>query len=107
MDIIEYDARSGGSYRYTHRDTDGTEYGFRGVFHTVTAPELIIMTFEFDGAPGEVSLESAVLDDLGGRTRLRTHTVFGSVQARDAALAAGMEHGARESMERLAEVLAA
>ena len=33
MTIDQYDARHGGSYRYVHHDTDGTSYGFRGVFH--------------------------------------------------------------------------
>ena len=48
------------------------------------------------------------LTDLGdGRTRLHTHSVFPSVEALEGALATGMEWGARESMDRLAELLAA
>jgi len=104
MRVAEYDARPGGRYRYTHRDLDGDEHGFRGVFHTVTAAELVIRTFEYDGMPGQVSLESMSFEDLDGRTRVRTHTVFPSVEARDAMLDSGMEHGIRDSMDRLAEV---
>ncbi|ASO21739.1 uncharacterized protein YndB with AHSA1/START domain/dihydrofolate reductase [Actinoalloteichus hoggarensis] len=103
--VEEYDARPAGAYRYVHRDTTGQEYAFRGVFHTVTANTRIVKTFEFDGAPGQVSLETTELEDLGGRTRLRTRSVFPSVQARDAAIEAGMEHGVRDSMDRLAEAL--
>jgi uncharacterized protein YndB with AHSA1/START domain len=103
--VVEYDARPGGRYHYVHRDAEGNEYGFRGVFHTVTDGELIIQTFEFEGAPGQVSLESMTLEDLGGRTPLRTHAVFPSVEARDAAIASGMEHGIRDSMDRLAETI--
>jgi uncharacterized protein YndB with AHSA1/START domain len=106
MHVIEYDARAGGRYRYVHTAPDGAEYAFRGVFHTVTEP-LIIQTFEFEGAPGAVSLESTALEDVGGRTRMRHSAVFPSVAARDQALAAGMERGINDSMDRLADLLAA
>ena len=75
MRIIEFDARTGGSYRYVHTDTDGEQYPFRGVFHTVSEA-LIIQTFEFEDIPGAVSLETRILDDLGDRTRLRQNAVF-------------------------------
>jgi uncharacterized protein YndB with AHSA1/START domain len=64
-----------------------------------------IQTFEFEGAPGSVSLETRTLDDIGGRTRMHQNAVFPSVAARDQALAAGMEHGINDSMDRLAELL--
>ena len=104
MEIVEYDVRPGGSYRYIHRRT-GEEYAFRGVFHTVTANECVVQTFEFEGAPGQVSLETATYEDLGGRTRLRTHSVFPSVEARDAILASGMERGVVDSYDKLSELL--
>lgn len=107
MDLVEYDARPGGTYRYVHRDADGGEYGFHGVFHAVVKDELVIQTFEFDGAPNQVSLETMTLEDLGGRTRLHTHSVFPSVEGRDAAFASGMEHGIRDSMDRLEELISA
>jgi uncharacterized protein YndB with AHSA1/START domain len=104
-ELIEYDLSPGGHYRYIQRDANG-EYGFRGVFHTVVHNERIIQTFEFDGAPDQVSLESLTLEDLDGRTRVHTHAVFSSVESRDTAIASGMEHGIRDSMERLDEILA-
>jgi uncharacterized protein YndB with AHSA1/START domain len=104
--LDEFDARPGGSYRYVNIDSDGNEYRFRGVFHTVAKDELIIQTFEFEGAPGQVCLESMTFEDLDGRTRVRTHSVFPSVAARDAMVASGMEHGVNDSMNRLDELLA-
>ena len=104
MSVVELDAREGGRYRYVHTAADGAQHSFRGVFHTVAEP-LIIQTFEYEGAPGSVSLETRTLDDLGGRTRMRQNAVFPSVAARDEALAAGMEHGINDSMDRLAELL--
>lgn len=106
-ELTEWDARSGGGYRFTQRDAGGGEYRFHGVFHTV-APELIVRTFEFAGAPGEVSLERTAFEDLGGgRTRLRTRSVFPSVQTRDAMHAAGMERGVIDSMDRIEELFGA
>ena len=105
MIIDEYDVRDGGRWRYIHRDTDGTEYGFHGVFHGTPRPEGMVQTFEFEGAPGHVSLDSVVLEDLGGRTRVRGRSVHQSVEARDATVKGGMEGGLREGFDRLEEVL--
>jgi len=37
--------RDGGTWRYVHRDEDGTEYGFHGVFHGRPSLEGIVQTF--------------------------------------------------------------
>ena len=100
-----YDARSGGSYRYVHRDDDGTEYGFHGVFHEVRPHERIVQTFTFDGFPDGVSLETTVFEDLGGRTRVTGKSLMDSIEARDSMLKSGMERGVREGHERLDELL--
>ena len=104
MEIVEFDARSGGRYDYIHRDSRG-EYRFRGVYHTVS-PDRIIQTFEYLGAPGEVTLDSMSLAEISGGTRMVTRSVFPSVSARDAALESGMSRGITESFERLDKVLA-
>jgi uncharacterized protein YndB with AHSA1/START domain len=105
MEIFEYDVRSGGSYRYAHR-ADRGEFFFRGVFHSVEDGTRIVQTFEFEGAPGEVSLDTATFTDLGdGRTRMHGHSVFPSVEARDAAVASGMSVGITQSYERLDTLL--
>ncbi|HJW74687.1 MAG TPA: SRPBCC family protein [Thermoleophilia bacterium] len=106
MTIDRLEPRDGGTWRYTHRDTDGTEYGFHGVYHGTPSPEGIVQTFEFEGAPGHVSLDSLVLEERDGRTLLRGHSVFQSVEDRDAMIQSGMETGVNESMDRLAELVA-
>ena len=107
MRIDEYDIVRGGSYRYTHVDEDGTEYGFWGVVHDARSPELITQTFGFDGAPDDATFDKMTLEDLGdGRTRLRIVSVMHDVSARDAFLASGMEGGMNEGYERLDELLA-
>jgi len=107
MVIEEYDVRTGGSWAYAH--TAGDEaYGFRGVFHDVTPGESITQTFEFAGAPGHVSLETATFSDLGdNRSRVSIHSVYQSIEARDAMVDSGMEGGMTEGFERLDEVLSA
>jgi uncharacterized protein YndB with AHSA1/START domain len=107
MRMDHWDIRRGGSYAYTHVDTDGTEYGFWGAVHDARPNELISQTFGFAGAPDDPSFDKAVFEDLGnGRTRLRVTSVVHDVATRDAFLSSGMEGGMNESYERLDELLA-
>ena len=99
---------SGGRWRFIQKDKDGNEYAFHGVNHDVTAPEHIIGTFEFEGLPesGHVILETTKFEALpGGRTRVRTQSVYQSVEDRDGMVADGMEHGVVDGFERLDEIL--
>jgi uncharacterized protein YndB with AHSA1/START domain len=106
MSIDHYDFRTGGSYRYTHTAPDGSAYVFSGVFHTVRENDFAIQTFEFDGYPDVVSLDSMTFVDLGGgRSRLIGHAVYPSVEARDGMAQSGMEGGMSEGYDRLEEVL--
>ncbi len=105
MRIDRYDARSGGSYRYVHRESDGSEYGFHGVFHEVRPGRRIVQTFTYEGYPDGVSLETTVFEDLGGRTRVTGKSLMDSIEVRDSMLRSGMDHGVREGHERLDELL--
>ncbi|MET0725204.1 MAG: SRPBCC family protein [Leifsonia sp.] len=106
MEIEEYDFRTGGRYRYIHGRGD-EKYGFNGVFHVVRENEFAVQTFEFEGYPDVVALDSMRFIDLGdGRTRLEGHSVYPTQEARDGMVASGMEHGMREGYERLEELLA-
>lgn len=106
MTIDGYEVRNGGTWRYVHADADGNTYGFHGVFHGDPSPDAIVQTFEFEGAPGHVCLETATLTERDGKTLMRTVSVFQSVEDRDAMIASGMERGVHNSHERLAELLA-
>ena len=106
MRVEHFDCRTGGSYRYVHA-RDGEEFRFRGCFHEVRPPELIVQTFTFEGMPDGVALEKLMFEDLGdGRTRLTATSLVDSFEDRDAFVASGMEVGVREGYERLDEVLA-
>jgi uncharacterized protein YndB with AHSA1/START domain len=106
MKVKRWDVRDGGAWRFTHRDAEGNEYGFHGVFHGTPSPDGIVQTFEFEGAPGHVSLESLKLEERNGRTVVHTHSVYQSLEARDAMLQSGMADGMNEGYDRLDELLA-
>jgi len=103
--IDKFDSRSGGEWRVVQRGADGSEHGFRGVNHEVVPNERICATFEYEGVPGHVALQTATFEPQGNKTKLVAHMVFQSVMDRDGMVASGMRDGADESMERLAELL--
>jgi uncharacterized protein YndB with AHSA1/START domain len=101
----EIDFRVGGKWRIVHRGPDGEEYAFRGEYREIVPPESITWTFEFEGWPGQVSVETMRLEEHDGKTTFTATSVFETVEARDGMLNSGMEEGASESMERLDEYL--
>jgi uncharacterized protein YndB with AHSA1/START domain len=106
-EIDTLDAQAGGRWRFVQRDPEGNVHAFRGVFHEVSAPNRIVQTFEYEGMPGHVSLDTATFEDHGGQTRVVAQSVFQSLEARDGMAASGMEIGINEGYERMNELLAA
>lgn len=106
MIVERYEVRDGGVYRYVHRGADGVEHGFRGVFHGTPSLGGITQTFEYEGWPGHVSLETLHFDPIEGGTRLHIRSVYQSVEDRDGMVSSGMEDGVREGYERLDELVA-
>jgi uncharacterized protein YndB with AHSA1/START domain len=106
MHIDYFEVRDGGRWRYIHRDPAGHAFGFHGVFHGTPSPDGIVQTFEYEGMPGHVALQTITFEEHDGRTRLRQQMVFQSVAARDSLLQSGLEEGVNVGMERLEELLA-
>jgi uncharacterized protein YndB with AHSA1/START domain len=106
MAVDRLENRDGGTWRFIHKDPGGNEHGFHGVFHGTPSPDTIVRTFEYEGFPGHVALETLTLEEQGGRTLMRANAVYQSVEDRDGHLQSGMEGGANESMDRLEELLA-
>lgn len=107
MVSCEMDFRVGGRYRYVLRKANGREYAFRGEFLEIVPPDRLVQTFEFEGMPGEVSVETLTFEEHDGRTTLRSTNRSSSIEARDAMLQSGMEKGAAETYDRLEELLRA
>jgi len=107
MTIERNELRDGGRWRFIHSDADGVEAAFHGVFHGEPSLEGgVTRTFEFEGYPGHVSLETLTLEERDGKTVSRAISVFQSVEDRDGMIASGMESGVNEGMEKLDELLA-
>jgi uncharacterized protein YndB with AHSA1/START domain len=105
MVIDEYDVRDGGRWRYVHRADDGAEYAFHGVFHGPQGVDGMLQTFEFEGAPGHVSLDQLTFAPNGARTIVHIHSVYQSVEARDATVRGGMAAGLDQGFARLDDLI--
>jgi uncharacterized protein YndB with AHSA1/START domain len=101
----EIDFRPGGGWRIVHRGPEGEEHGFHGEFREILRPERIVWTFEYDGMPGHISVETLTLEELDGKTKVTARSVHDTVEDRDGMLESGMESGAAESYDRLDEYL--
>lgn len=105
--VDQMEVKAGGLWRYIQRDQQGNEFAFHGVYHSILAPDRVVDTFEFEGMPGHVLLETMTLEaQAEGKTLLTVSSVFQSVADRDGMLSSGMELGANESYDRLDELLA-
>lgn len=104
VELLE--TRPGGRWRFVVRDPLGGENVCSGVVREVVVPELLVWTFEWEGNPGHVSIDTATFEDLGDRTRVDSLSLFHTRTERDALLAAGMEIGLNEAYARLDELLA-
>ena len=104
--IDKFEFEVGGAWRFVERGADGEEHAFRGTYREIVPQERIVHTFEWEGMPGHVLVETATFEDLGEQTRVRTNSLFHTTEERDGMLNSGMEKGLKESHERLAELLA-
>ena len=96
----------GGHWRFVEHGPKACN-GFEGRFREVTPPERMVQTFEWDGMPGHVIVETMTLEDLGdGRTKVVTVSLFHTTEERDGMLQSGMEEGMNESYAALDKVLA-
>ena len=101
------DVRRGGEWRFVARNNeDGTEYGFRGVYHDVNPGQSLVSTFEFEhGGPGYLQFVTETFEENDGRTRYTQVSLFQSIEDRDGWIPTEMDKGIRESMAMLADLL--
>jgi uncharacterized protein YndB with AHSA1/START domain len=107
IEVSMYEFRPGGAWRFVEHSADGQQNGFRGEIREIVPPERIVQTFEWEGLPGHISVDTLVLEpiDQGRKTRVTVTSLFDSVEDRDGMLQSGMEVGASESYDRLAEYM--
>jgi uncharacterized protein YndB with AHSA1/START domain len=104
--VDKMDVRPGGDWRFvTVSSNDGEEHAFRGTFREVEPPERLVWTFEWEGMPGYVSVETTTFEDLGEQTKVISRSLFHTTEERDGMIESGMEKGLNESYEQLDELL--
>lgn len=100
------EVKRGGHWRFVEHTPEGVE-GFEGRYREVTPPERVVQTFEWDGMPGHVVVETVTLEDLGeGRTKVVNVSLFHTTEERDGMLSSGMEEGLNQSYAALDRLLA-
>jgi uncharacterized protein YndB with AHSA1/START domain len=104
MPVCEIDLRPGGEWHFVWRRTDGTEMEMRGEYREVAPPERLISTESWGGDWPE-TLNTLILTEEDGKTTMTQTVLYPSREARDAALGTGMQDGASQSFDRLAEHL--
>ena len=102
--IIDFEARHGGKWGFLHKDAEGNEWEFRGVFHGDPSVNGIVRTFAFQMFPNDVCLESLTFSEENAKTTLNQVSVFLSQESRDG-MAESMESGVLEGFARLDDLL--
>ncbi len=103
--VEKMEMRKGGLWRFVQHGPDGGEYAFNGVYHECLSPERLVYTFEWEGMPGHVLLETVKFEEYEGKTKMAVTSVFQTVEDRDWMLKSGMEEGSVETWDRFAELL--
>jgi uncharacterized protein YndB with AHSA1/START domain len=107
LPFCEIDLRPGGKWRYGMRSPEGQEMWMGGTYQEIVRPELLVTTEIFDDWPDNEALNRLTLEEQDGKTTMTARCLYESVEVRDGVLSSGMEHGAGETMDRLAEHLEA
>jgi uncharacterized protein YndB with AHSA1/START domain len=104
--IERLEVERGGHWRFVEHSPDGI-HGFEGRYREVTPPSRLVQTFEWDGMPGYVIIETIEFEEVGsGRTKVVNTSLFYATEERDGMLASGMEEGLNQSYAALDRLLA-
>jgi uncharacterized protein YndB with AHSA1/START domain len=77
------DLRVGGSYHIVFVTEDGSECSFRGTYSEVEPPTRTVATWLFEGWPDAEAVESVVLEETEGVTKLTMSMMFRDKAGRD------------------------
>jgi uncharacterized protein YndB with AHSA1/START domain len=105
LDIERFEPERGGHWRFVEH-SEGGSHGFEGRYREVVPEERIVCTFEWDGMPGHVAVNTVVLEDLDdGRTRIISTSLFHTTEERDGMLHSGAKGGMDQTYAALDRVL--
>jgi uncharacterized protein YndB with AHSA1/START domain len=104
MTVCEIDLRPGGSQRLAWRDAESNEMEIRGTYQEVQPPSRLIVREAWGGDWPETT-NTLALAETHGRTTMTLTIRYPSKEARDAALATGMQDGMAHSFQRAAQYI--
>jgi uncharacterized protein YndB with AHSA1/START domain len=103
--VEKFEFERGGHWRFVEH-SEGQQHGFEGRFREIQPQELLEQTFEWDGTPGHVIVDSYRFQDLGGkRTKISCTSMFFTKEDLEGMLSAGMEQGMNDSHAALDRLL--
>jgi uncharacterized protein YndB with AHSA1/START domain len=105
--VCEMDVRPGGAWRIELEMSDGSRHPFKGVYREIVPPERLSQTFiyDVDWIRDHPAIETVTLEERDGNTTFTCTVLHDSKESRDGHVQSGMEAGARETYDRLAEFL--
>ncbi len=104
MPVCEIDLRVGGSWRFVWRREDGSEIDMNGSYLEISPPDRLVNTEKW-GPEWPETVNTLVLTEEAGKTRMTLTVRYVSQAARDAAAATGMKGGAEYGYELLNQYL--
>ena len=103
--VCEIDLRPGGKWRFVGRTPTGDIPAFYGEFREIVPPERIVQTEYFEPYPDAGAVNTTLLTEENGKTRITVTSVYPSKDVRDMVLQTGMDKGAAISYDRLEDVV--
>jgi uncharacterized protein YndB with AHSA1/START domain len=105
LSVCNIDLRVGGAYRFVLRAPDGKDYAISGVYRDIVPPERLVYTERLNDDPNKEALIAFTLEERDGQTTMTSIALYRTAEDRDTVLKMGVETGAAQAMDRLAEVL--
>ena len=108
--VCEIDARPGGKILIHMRGPDGQIYPMTGVIREIDPPRRLVFSDATVDMDGNVQLEgfnTVTFEEQGGKTKLTVHSTANAVMPLAAQMLKGMNEGWAQSLDRLADLVAA
>ena len=105
--LCEMDVRTGGGYRIHWQDKKGTIYPNKAEYREVTPPRRLVYadTWDDDRPENEEVVVTVTFEDLDGRTRMTSRSLFTNNDHLERIRAMGVEAGWAMFLDRLAAYL--
>ena len=101
MPVCESELSVGGAWHFVWRnEADGSEMGMTGEYREITPPERLVSTQSWGGDWPE-TVNTLVFTEEDGLTVMTQTILYPSQEARDAAIATGMQRGMDAGFDRL------